>query len=71
MTETPPAKRSLRRIAPLAVAGCAALVATIAGGRRRGITRGGSDQDPADQHLAEDEMEELATGEGMPEASEA
>ena len=70
MTETPTAKRSLRRIAPLAAAGCAALVATIAAGRRRAPTRSGSGEDPQDHHLAEDEMEALATGEGMPEARE-
>jgi hypothetical protein len=70
MTETPTAKGSLRRIATLAAAGCAALVATIAAGRRWAPWRGGSDEDPQDRHLAEDEMEALATGEGMPEARE-
>jgi hypothetical protein len=71
MTETPPAKRPLRSIAPLAAAGCAALVASIAAGRRRSRTRRRPDQDPADGRLAQDEMEALATGEGMPEAREA
>lgn len=69
MTETPTAKRSLRRLAPLAAAGCAALVATVAG-RRRARRHGGSGEDPQDRHLAEDEMESLATDEGMPEARE-
>jgi hypothetical protein len=67
MTETPTAKRSLRSIAPLAAAGCAALVA-IAAGRRRASTRRRPDQEPADGQPAQDEMEALATGEGMPEA---
>jgi hypothetical protein len=70
MTETPTAKRPLRRIAPLAAACCAALVSAIAAGRRRTRTRSLPDQDPADRHLGEDEMEALATAEGMPEVSE-
>ncbi len=71
MTEMPTAKRSLRSIAPLAAAGCAALVAAIATGRRRAQTRRRPDTDPAAGQLAQDEMEALATGEGMPEAREA
>jgi hypothetical protein len=71
MTETPTVKRSLRSIAPLAAAGCAALVAAIAAGRRRTHTRRRPDQDPAAGQPAQDEMEALATGEGMPEAREA
>jgi hypothetical protein len=71
MTETPTAKRSLRRIGPLAAAGCAAVAATIVAGRGRARLRSRREPDPADRHLAPDEMEALATGEGMPEAREA
>ncbi|MGD0386762.1 MAG: hypothetical protein ABSB73_11590 [Solirubrobacteraceae bacterium] len=71
MTETPTAKRSLRSIAPLAAAGCAALAAVIATGRRRSRSGRGAEQDPPAGQLAQDEMEALATGEGMPEAREA
>jgi len=61
------ARWSLRRIAPLAAAGCAGLVATKALGRRRAPDRRPATPDPPDRHLAEEEMETLATGEGMPE----
>lgn len=62
------AKWSLRRIIPFAAAGCAALVGGKAVRRRRTIARAGLAEDPADRHLAEDMMDALATGEGMPEA---
>ena len=71
MTETPTAKRSLRRIAPLAAAGCAAIAATLVAGKGRARLRSRREGDPGDRHLAQDEMEALATGEGMPEAREA
>jgi hypothetical protein len=60
----------LRRVVPLAVAGCGALAATLLAGRRRSGGRGKLEQDPPDSELAADEMEALATGEGMPEARE-
>jgi hypothetical protein len=69
MTETPTATRSLRKVAPLAAAGCAALFATVAA-RRGMFARWRPDCDPPDRHLAEDEMEALATSEGMPEPRE-
>ncbi len=56
----------LRRLAPFAAAGCAALLATAA--RRRGRNRGaGVVGDPPEREYAEERMEENATGEGMPE----
>jgi hypothetical protein len=58
---------SLRRIAPLAAASCAGLVATKAIGRRRARDRRQPAPDPPDRHLADEEMEALATSEGMPE----
>jgi hypothetical protein len=70
MTEKPQGRRSLRRVVPLAVAGCGALAATLLAGRRRSGGRGKLEQDPPDSELAADEMEALATGEGMPEARE-
>jgi hypothetical protein len=70
MTEKPQARRSLNRVVPLAAAGCAALAATLVACRRRFGGRGGLDQDPPDSALADDEMETLATGEGMAEARE-
>ena len=60
------ARWSLRTIAPLAAAGCAGLVATKAIGRRRSLDRRSPATDPPDRHLAEEEMEALATSEGMP-----
>jgi hypothetical protein len=45
-------------------------VATLAAGRRRSSRRGWLESDPPDSALADDEMEALATGEGMPEARE-
>ena len=71
MTETPTAIRSLRRIAPLAAAGCAAIAATIVAGKGRARRRSRGDGDPAGSRLSADEMEALATAEGMPEAREA
>lgn len=70
MTEKRQGRRSLRRVVPLAAAGCAALVATLAAGRRRSSRRVWLESDPPDSALADDEMEALATGEGMPEARE-
>lgn len=64
------ARWSLRRIAPLAAAGCAGLVATKGIGRRRALDRRQPAPDPPDRHLAEEEMEALATSEGMPEVDE-
>ena len=64
------ARWSLRTIAPLAAAGCAGLVATKAIGRHRALDRPGPAPDPPDRHLAEEEMEALATSEGMPEVDE-
>lgn len=61
------ARWSLRTIAPLAAAGCAALAATALG-RRRALNSA-SAGDPADRHLDDELMGELATGEGMPEPS--
>jgi hypothetical protein len=57
---------SLRRLAPLAAAGCAALLATAVGRRARGRLAGGAADSPEGEY-AEDRMEENATGEGMPE----
>ena len=71
MTEKRQGRRLLRRVVPLAAAGCAALAATLAVGRRRSGRRSWSALDPPDSALADDEMEALATGEGMPEAREA
>jgi hypothetical protein len=64
------ARWSLRKIAPLAAAGCAGLVATTAIGRRRALDRRPPAADPPDRHLAEEEMDALATSEGMPEVDE-
>ena len=64
------ARWSLRRIAPLAAAGCAGLVATKAIGRRRAPDQRQPAPDPPDRHLADEEMEALATSEGMPEVDE-
>jgi hypothetical protein len=64
------ARWSLRKIAPLAAAGCAGLVATKAIGRRRALDRPGLAPDLPDRHLAEEEMEALATSDGMPEVDE-
>jgi hypothetical protein len=61
------ARWSLRKIAPLAAAGCAGLVATKAIGRRRALDRRSVEPDPPDRHLAEEEMQALATSEGMPD----
>ena len=65
------ARWSLRTIAPLAAAGCAGLVATKAIGRRRALDRRGLASDPPDRRLAEEEMEALATSEGMPDVDGA
>ena len=62
------ARRSLRIIAPLAAAGCAGLLATKALGRRRTLDSRPPLPDPPDRHLADQDMEALATDEGMPEA---
>jgi hypothetical protein len=70
MTEKRQGRRSLHRVVPLAAAGCAALVATIVAGRRRSGGRARLEPDPPASALAADEMEALATGEGMPEARE-
>ena len=71
MTDKPQGRRSLRRLVPLAAAGCGALAATLLAGRRRSTgRRGGLEPDPPDSELAADEMEALATSEGMPEARE-
>jgi hypothetical protein len=70
MTETRIVRWSLRTIAPLAAAGCAAVVATKAVARRRALARGTLAPDAADRHLAEEQMEALATAEGMAEARE-
>jgi hypothetical protein len=70
MTETRTTRSSLRKVAPLAAAGCAALVASVAAGRRRARRSSRRAADPAHRHLANEEMEALATGEGMPEARE-
>jgi hypothetical protein len=70
MTEKRQARRSPSRVIPLAAAGCAALAATLVACRRRFGGRGGLEPDPPGNALADDEMEALATGEGMPEARE-
>ena len=54
----------LRRAAPAAVAGCAALLAATIAARRRMRALAG---DPPDREYADERMEENATGEGMPE----
>ena len=61
------AKWSLRTVAPLAVVGCAGLVATRAITRRRARGRRWLLPDPPDCRLADEMMEAVATGEGMPE----
>jgi hypothetical protein len=65
MTGQAKASRALRSLAPLAAAGCAAIAVAVVG-RRRSLRR--PDGDPADRHLAAEQMEALATAEGMPEA---
>jgi hypothetical protein len=70
MNETPTVTRSLRRIAALAAAGCAALAATAVAARRGMLGRSRGGQDPPDSALTVEAMESLATGEGMPEAHE-
>ena len=62
------ARWSLRTIVPLAAVGCAGLLASKAMGQRRTPDRPPPVSDPPDRHLAEEDMEALATGEGMPEA---
>ena len=71
MTDTGTAKRSLRKVAPLAVAGCAVLAGAVSATRRRGRARARTAADPPDAHLAGEQMEALATAEGMPEAPDA
>jgi hypothetical protein len=67
MAEDPPTgRRPLRRLAPFAAAGCAALLATAVRRRARGRL-GGGDEDPPEREYAEERMEENASGEGMPE----
>jgi hypothetical protein len=67
MSDQPDARRPLRTLTALAVASAATCAAAVAG-RRRALRR--RDGDPPDRHLAAEQMEALATGEGMPEASE-
>jgi len=68
MTDTGTANRSLRKVAPLAAAGCAVLAAALSATWRRGRARPRASADPPDAHLAGEQMEALATAEGMPEA---
>ena len=58
------ARARLRRAAPVAAAGCAALLAAAVAGRRRVRGLAG---DPPDGEYAAEQMEANATGEGMPE----
>ena len=64
------ARWSLRKIAPLAAAGCAGLVARKVIGRRGAPNGRQFATDPPDRHLVEEEMDALATSEGMPEVGE-
>ena len=64
--DRPTGRAPLRRLAPFAAAGCAALLATAARRRTRG-RRAGAAGDPPEREYAEERMEENATGEGMPE----
>ena len=64
--DRPTATTLLRRLAPFAAAGCAALLAAAARARARGRLAGGAG-DPPERGYAEERMEENATGEGMPE----
>jgi hypothetical protein len=57
-----------RSLGTIAAAGCTAALATVALGRRRARQRPSAD--PPDRALADDMMDGLATGEGMPEARE-
>ena len=68
MTDTGTAKRSLRKVAPLAAAGCAVLAAAVSATWRRGRARANTSTDPPEARLASEQMEALATDEGMPEA---
>ena len=61
--DRPTGRLALRRLAPLAAAGCAVLLATAVGRRARGRPAA----DPPEREYAEERMEENATGEGMPE----
>jgi len=68
MAEDQPTPRGpLRRLAPFAAAGCAALLAGAAAARRRARGRLIGAADPPEREYAEEWMEENATGEGMPE----
>jgi hypothetical protein len=62
-------KRSPRSIASVLVAGCAGVAAATVAVRRR-WSRAPLVPDPAASHLADDNMETLATSEGMAEAPE-
>jgi hypothetical protein len=66
--DRPTATTPLRRLAPFAAAGCAALLAAAvrARARARGRLAGGAG-DPPERGYAEERMEENASGEGMPE----
>jgi hypothetical protein len=61
------ARPSLRKVGTVAAAGCAALFATKAARRRRGARAQEAGNPPPHAHAAED-LEALATDEGMPEA---
>ena len=66
--DRPSARAPLRRLAPFAAAGCAALLATAARRRARGrLAAAAAAADPPEREYAEEWMEENATGEGMPE----
>lgn len=62
---------SLRAVIALGLGGFASLAAVKRRQRRRALTAGEPDApsptDPPDTQLAEDRMDILATGEGMPE----
>ena len=61
---------SLRAVLAVGLGGCASLAAVRRRKRRRALTAepdAQSPPDPPDSHLAEDRMDILGTGEGMPE----
>ena len=64
--DRPTGSAPLRRLAPFAAAGCAALLATALRRRTRARLVGDAG-DPPEREYAEERMEENATGEGMPE----
>jgi thioredoxin reductase len=70
MSEQTDRRRPLRRTTAIVAAGCAGLAAAVMAARRRGAGAAWFERDPPDSALSEDEMESLATAEGMPEPPE-